>query len=243
MQANAWLKRTRLRGLKQVYCPWSSPADRLITMNKDQKPGSTDKLHRAYVAENPRETAEVYDDWADEYEQHMKNVGYTHPAVVASMAARYVESTTDPVLDAGAGTGVLGEILTALGFPTIYGLDASEGMLKAAGLKRRYVELTHQFLGEPLSYDDDFFALVASSGVFTQGHAPLSGFDELIRVTRPGGRLAFSIARTYLDGPFDDKRRQLEADGCWRFVAASERYNSAPLEDELISQVFVFEVT
>ena len=158
------------------------------------------------------------------------------------MVARHVSSTDDPVLDAGAGTGVLGEILTALGFPTLYGLDASEGMLKAAGLKQKYIDLTHQFLGESLAYEDDFFAMVASSGVFTQGHAPLSGFDELIRVTRPGGRLVFSVARTYLDGPFDEKRRQLEQSGLWRFVAASGRYNSAPLEDELISQVFVFEV-
>jgi len=46
-------------------------------MNSGEKksPGSTDKLHRAYHAENSQETAEVYDDWAEDYEQHMKNVG------------------------------------------------------------------------------------------------------------------------------------------------------------------------
>jgi hypothetical protein len=49
----------------------------MTSMNEhDDKPHtSTDKLHRAYHAENPAETAAVYDDWADEYEQHMKNVG------------------------------------------------------------------------------------------------------------------------------------------------------------------------
>ena len=31
----------------------------------------------AYHAKDSQETAVVYDDWADEYEQHMKNVGYT----------------------------------------------------------------------------------------------------------------------------------------------------------------------
>ena len=213
-------------------------------MNSDEAnpPASTDKLHRAYHAKDSSETAEVYDDWAAEYEQHMKNVGYTHPAVVASMAARYVAPTDEPVLDAGAGTGVLGEILTALGYGNLSGLDASEGMLKIAGLKKNYGDLSLQFLGQPLSYDDDYFALVASSGVFTQGHAPLQGLDELIRVTRPGGHLVFSIARTYLDGPFKQKRQQLEQAGLWQFVAASERYNSAPLEDKLISQVYVFQV-
>ena len=213
-------------------------------MNSGEKksPGSTDKLHRAYHAENPQETAEVYDDWAEDYEQHMKNVGYTHPAMVAAMVARHVALTQEQVLDAGAGTGVLGEILTALGYPNIIGLDASEGMLKIADLKNNYLQLTHQFLGQALTFDDDAFALVVSSGVFTQGHAPLEGLDELVRVTRCGGHLVFSIARTYLDGPFEQKRQQLEQANLWRLVGHSERYNSAPLEDTLISQVFVFQV-
>jgi predicted TPR repeat methyltransferase len=205
-------------------------------------PASTDKLHRAYNAKNSQETAEVYDDWAAEYEQHMKNVGYTHPAVVASMVARHVAATDERVLDAGAGTGVLGEILSALGYANLSGLDASTGMLKIAGLKKNYRDLSHQFLGQALDYGDDSFALVASSGVFTQGHAPLDGLDELIRITRPEGHIVFSVARTYLDGPFEHKRQQLEQAGLWRFVDASKRYNSAPLEDNLISQVFVFQV-
>jgi len=213
-------------------------------MNSGEKksPGSTDKLHRAYHAENSQETAEVYDDWAEDYEQHMKNVGYTHPAMVAAMVARYVAPTREQVLDAGAGTGVLGEILTALGYPNIVGLDASEGMLKIADLKNNYLELTHQFLGQVLTFDDDAFALVVSSGVFTQGHAPLEGLDELVRVTRSGGHLVLSVARTYLDGPFEQKRQQLEQANLWRLVGHTERYNSAPLEDTLISQVFVFQV-
>lgn len=87
----------------------------------DKSPTSTDKLHRAYHAKNPQETSEVYDDWASEYEQHMKNVGYTHPAMVASMVARHVAPTDEQVLDAGAGTGVLGEILSALGYRILLG--------------------------------------------------------------------------------------------------------------------------
>lgn len=213
-----------------------------MSADEEKSRSSTDKLHRAYHAKNSQETAEVYNDWASEYEQHMKNVGYTHPAMVASMVSRHVAPTEDRVLDAGAGTGVLGEILTALGYPNIVGLDASEGMLKISELKNNYQELTHQFLGQRLTFDDDSFALVVSSGVFTQGHAPLHGLDELIRVTRPCGHLVFSVARTYLDGPFGKKRQQLEDENLWQFVDATERYNSAPLEDTLISQVFAFRV-
>ena len=66
--------------------------------------------------------------------------------------------------------------------------------------------------------------------------------DELIRVTRPGGHIVFSVARTYLEGLFEAKREQLEQANLWRYVDSSARYNSAPLEDTLISQVFVFQI-
>ena len=214
----------------------------MMATHKDKDHPSTDKLHRAYHAKSSQENTDVYDDWADEYEQHMKNVGYTHPAIVAAMVTRQVDPTTDPVLDAGAGTGILGEILSALGYPNIVGFDASPGMLKIANLKNNYVELTHQILGQPLTYESDAFALVVSSGVFTQGHAPLEGLDELVRVTRSGGFLVFSVARAYLDGPFEQKRQQLEQASLWRFMGVTKRYNSAPLEDALISQVFAFQV-
>jgi predicted TPR repeat methyltransferase len=201
---------------------------------------STKELHKAYHAESVEETAGIYDDWSAAYDAHMKNVGYTHPAVVAALLSRHVKPGDQAILDAGSGTGIMGEILTAMGYTNLTGLDASQGMLAGAAEKGKYRELKHLYLGHALDFADDRFAAVVSAGVFTQGHAPLSGFDELIRVTRPGGLLIFSIARTYLEGPFQERRRDLEEQGLWRFVDASERYNSAPLEDTLISQTFAF---
>lgn len=208
-------------------------------MSEDER---TRQLHKAYQAENSEQTTEVYDDWAKSYEAHMSEAGYTHPAMVASMLSRHVKSGDQAVLDAGAGTGIMGEILTSLEFSNLTGLDASEQMLARAASNGKYQQLKHCYLGEPLEFDDDQFAVVVSSGVFTQGHAPLSGFDELIRITEPGGMLVFSVARSYLEGSFQKKRDELESAGLWRFIDASERYNSAPLADTLISQVFVFEI-
>ena len=202
---------------------------------------NTKELHRAYSAGSAEETAEIYDSWSADYESHMKNVGYAHPAVVAALLARYQPPGAQPILDAGAGTGILGEILTALGYESLSALDASPGMLAQAGSKGIYRDCRHLFLGQPLDYPDDHFAAVASAGVFTKGHAPLSGLQELARITRPGGHLVFSVALTYLEGPFDALRRDFEDAGRWRFCAASQRYNSAPLGDNLKSQAFVFE--
>lgn len=212
-------------------------------MTDDEYGNETKKLHNAYAAKTVEELAETYDAWAGEYEQHMQSVGYTHPAMVASIASRHMTPGDDPLLDAGCGTGVVSEIMGPLGFSHITGLDASQQMLKAAEEKGRYTSLHHMYLGQPLDFADNAFAHVVAAGVFTQGHAPLSGFDELLRVTRPGGHLVFSIARTYLDGLFDEKRSELEAQGKWTFVDQSGIYNSAPLGDTLPSRVYCFQVS
>ena len=212
-------------------------------MGDDDKPQSTRQLHRAYGAKTARELAEYYDGWAADYENHMSNVGYAHPAMVAAMLARHVPAGDEPILDAGAGTGIMAELLAAMRYEHLVGFDVSAGMLERAARRGRYRELQRMVLGEPLAYADDTFAAVVSAGVFTEGHAPLSALDELIRVTRPGGYLVFSIARVYLEGEFDDRAAALEKAGRWRPRDASRRYNSTPLEDEIPARVYVYEVS
>lgn len=203
----------------------------------------TEELHKAYASDDPEQTSAVYDDWSGDYEEHMQGVGYSHPAMVAAMLTRHHAPGDAPLLDAGTGTGIMGEILTALGYANIAGFDASEGMLARARAKNVYRDLRPGLLGETLGYEDDAFAATVASGVFTQGHAPLDGLNELVRVTRSGGHIVFSISRTYLGEPFEAKARALEDVGKWRRVDASQRYNSTPLgEDVLLSQVFAFAV-
>ena len=211
-------------------------------MADDDPLKNTRQLRKAYTSESAEEIRQYYDDWAGDYEAHMGNVGYTHPAVVAAMFSRHVPSGEDTILDAGAGTGIMAEILTAMGYPNVIGIDNSPKMLAVAAKKKKYRDLRQMTLGEPLDFADDHFAAVSSAGVFTQGHAPLSGFDELIRVTRSGGHIVFSVSRTYLEGEFEVRGKALEAAGQWRLVDTSERYNSTPLEGELPAQVYAYRV-
>jgi len=209
-------------------------------MSREPPPEDTRALHRAYAARSPEELRACYDRWAADYEAHMSNVGYAHPAMVAAMLARHLPPGDDPLLDAGAGTGIMAELLTAMRYPNIVGFDASARMLERARAKGRYRELHEMTLGEPLGFADGRFAAVVAAGVFTQGHAPLDGLDELVRVTRSGGLLVFSVARVYLEGGFEEKRAALDAAGRWRFVDATERYNSTPLGDHIPACVYAF---
>ena len=211
-------------------------------MSDDSEHKNTQQLRKAYTSQSAENIREYYDQWAADYETHMGNVGYTHPAVVAAMLSRHVPPGDDAILDAGAGTGIMAEILTATGYPNIVGIDNSPEMLALAASKKKYRALHQMTLGEPLGFADGHFAAVSSAGVFTQGHAPLSGLDELIRVTRTGGHIVFSISRTYLEGRFDEKEKALEAARRWQFVDATERYNSTPLEGELPARVLAYRV-
>jgi len=213
-------------------------------MADSEQDEKTRELQKVYASDSPEQSAAIYDGWSEEYEEHMKGIGYTHPAMVASMLTRHQPPGDAPVLDAGSGTGIMGELLTSLGYPNVFGFDASKGMLAHAAPKNIYADLRHGLLGERLDYDDDQFAACVASGVFTQGHAPLDGLDELVRITRPGGHIAFSISRTYLGEVFEAKAQALEAAGKWRRADASGYYDSAPLGDDILTaQVFAFAVT
>ncbi len=48
-------------------------------------------------------------------------------------------------------------------------------------------------LGNGLDFPKGCFGAVISVGAITQGHAPPSGFADLVEVTRPGGRIVFTL--------------------------------------------------
>ncbi len=212
----------------------------MTNSDQDEKVRS---LHDAYSSGDSKVTSVVYDNWSKEYEAHMRGVGYTHPIMTAAMFTRYQPAGEAPVLDAGAGTGILGEILPALGYRKIDGFDASAGMLALAAEKNLYRNLKFGVLGERLDYEDSSYAGATASGVYTEGHAPLSSLDELVRVVQPGGHIVFSVARIYLGEQIEAKAKQLEDASKWRRAGTSGRYDSTPFDDKAImAQVYAFEV-
>ena len=99
-------------------------------------------------------------------------------------------------------------------------------------------------LGEPLGFDSDYFDAVVSVGVFTLGHAPASGFDELVRITQPGGFLVFSLRTdVYTEGGFKEKLSELEAAGKWKLLEATDPFQPLPRgEPEVFHQIWAYQV-
>ncbi|MCA1728643.1 MAG: class I SAM-dependent methyltransferase, partial [Actinobacteria bacterium] len=156
-----------------------------------------------YGARDGQEAGDLYDSWSEDYERSVASWGYTTPAVAAGLLGRYVEPKDAAVLDAGAGTGITGEILVLLGYGDLIGIDVSGNMLELARKKGVYKDLRQMELGGQLDFPSDSFAAVVATGVFAAGHAPPESFEDLIRVTKPSGHMIFSVRTdVYEDGGF-----------------------------------------
>ena len=151
------------------------------------------RVQWVYSSSNNRELAERYDQWAKDYENDLeRDFQYRGPQFTAEYVNRYIPKEAK-ILDAGAGTGLMGEILTRMGYRDLTAMDLSQGMLDEARKKKAYRELHRMVMGEPLDFATDSFDAVVSIGVLTVGHAPASSFDELVRITRPEGYIIFTL--------------------------------------------------
>ena len=201
-------------------------------------------MQSAYAAKDGQEAAELYDSWAEDYERRVSSWGYITPAVAAWFLGRYVAPEDGTVLDAGAGTGLMGLVLAPLGYRDLIGIDVSGDMLEYAREKGVYRELRQMELGGRLDLPSDAFAAVVAAGVFAAGHAPPESFEDLIRVTKRGGYVIFSVRTdVYLEGGFKEKQEALEREERWQLVGTSEPFAHLRFEDpDLKVQVFAYRV-
>lgn len=204
----------------------------------------TTALDGVYAASSPEELATAYAAWSSDYDRETIALGYCLPFVIASWVARHVPANAGPLLDAGCGTGLSGPYLRALGYAEIEGLDFSEEMLGLARQRNAYGVLKRATLGETLPWPDGHFAAFFSTGVFTEGHAPASSLDELVRITRRGGHAIFTVRDSVLEaGGFRDVFERLERAGRWQPVEESLPFRAfAIAEPEVLVQAFVFRV-
>ena len=197
-----------------------------------------------YSARNNQELSDRYDQWAGDYDKDLdQDYGWLGPRRAAEIFAKHV-STVSRVLDAGAGTGLVGQELAALGFRDIVAMDISPGMLEEARNKGVYREFNRMVMGDPLDYATGSFDAVVSVGVLTVGHAPASSLYELIRVTRPGGHVVFTLRPdVYRGSGFKEKQESLAAAAQWKLTEVSEEFQPLPKgEPEVFHQVWVYQV-
>jgi predicted TPR repeat methyltransferase len=187
-------------------------------------------LGAVYAAKEAAEVAAAYDNWAETYEAEMRAAGYRHPSVALALLARHLPRGAGPVLDAGCGTGMVGEWLEIVGYPLVEALDISAGMLAVAARKGVYDKLHNIALGGPLPFADGSFAAVICTGVFTTGHVGAEALAELVRITRPGGVIVATVKDTVWQAGFSAEITRLEASNRLTLVEETAPYISMPGE-------------
>ena len=203
-----------------------------------------ERVQWIYTSKDNKELANRYDQWAKDYDADLdEGFGWLGPQRAVEYFVKYVPQNAR-ILDAGAGTGLVGELLARRGYKDLVAMDLSEGMLEVARKKKAYREFHQMVMGETLDYATDSFDAIISVGVLTVGHAPASSFDELIRITRPGGYIVFSLRPdVYRESGFKEKQDALEAEGNWKLAEMSEEFQPLPKgEPDVFHQVWVYQV-
>jgi SAM-dependent methyltransferase len=211
---------------------------------EDFMSATTDTLEHVYNAEGAQAIRESYETWAAGYDADNIGNGFRLPSIGAAFASRYVSPGAGAILDAGCGTGLVGEALAILGYKDIVGLDISPAMIKHAEMLQTYSRLYEHDLGQPIPESDNSFEAVTCFGSLGPGHAPASCLDEFVRVTRPGGHVIFNVRPdTYVEQGLLAKISDLIAGRTVREVEQSPDFRPYLLaEPELGAKIFVLEV-
>ena len=98
--------------------------------------------------------------------------------------------------------------------------------------------------GKELSIATYTYDAAISIGVFTKGHVKGEGFDEMVRVVRPGGLICFSIRSDVMfdkDYGYEEKMAQLLEKKAWKLLSKSlEPYHEAG--EMMKCSMFVYQV-
>lgn len=160
----------------------------------DDQPTNEDGLAGESDA-SPEDIAAYYDAWARAtYDQDVAAWGYEAPRQVAAMVADHLgeQRSAGLVLDAGCGTGGVGDALRQAGVERLVGGDFTPASVAAARKRGIYETVDHLDLNAPLDFGDGHFAASVSVGVFSYVQDTAFTIDELLRVTRPGGVVIFT---------------------------------------------------
>lgn len=150
-------------------------------------------LEAAYALETPEDNRKLYADWAGSYDAGFaKDMDYRLPQIVAMVLSEVMEGA-GPVLDVGAGTGLVAQHFPLRGVVAMDALDISPEMLAVAAQKGLYRDCIEADLTQDLGIAEGTYGAVVSSGTFTHGHVGPDALDALLRVAKTGAVFVLSI--------------------------------------------------
>lgn len=181
-------------------------------------------IAQARACHSVQDCETVYEKWAATYDEDVggKSQLYVAPVLAAQLA---LKSSNDPaksvILDAGCGTGLVGQALARIGAKAIDGLDLSPAMLTLANQTGAYRNLTQADLTRRIQKPDDTYDIVIGVGIFTLGHVgPVPALREFVRISRRNGIVVVTILEEiWVSGGFKLEVERLKAENLVEVVS------------------------
>lgn len=139
--------------------------------------------------------AEMFDAFADSFDENLQDLGYRAPQLLASAVAGKIGSRTDlDIFDAGCGTGLCGPLLEPMARQLI-GFDLSPGMVEKARARNVYDELVVAELSSFMQARAQSADVIVSADTLVYFGALEEPMAAAHACLRPGGLLAFTLER------------------------------------------------
>jgi predicted TPR repeat methyltransferase len=181
-----------------------------------------------------------YDEWAQQYDRDLVDWAYAAPDVASSMLLEH-GSGLARILDAGCGTGLVGQALRRLGFTgELHGVDVSAQSLRVADATSAYDRTGVADLQQRLPFGQDDVDGLVCVGVMTYVPDVESCWREFARVVRPGG----VVVVTQREDLWEDRQcaqviDALTTDGVWAPIEVTEARPYLPGNDDYADRIGV----
>ena len=158
------------------------------------------KLRWVYSSESSDDLRQKYDSWASEYDKHQlhERTGWIAPHKIVEYLKKYIAKDCW-ILDAGAGTGLAGEVLNKEGYKNLTGIDLSNKMMAEAIKKDVYKNYYLMDLTKKLNFGNNTFDAVIIVGVFACGHVGAEVLMNLIPIVKKEGYIVFTVREDFYE--------------------------------------------
>ena len=198
-------------------------------------------LNDAYSVKTPEDNIKLYKVWASSYDDDFaKKNDYRSPVLISNYYSKYSNKNDVPVLDVGAGTGLIAEVMNKKNTIDIDAIDISPEMLESAKSKNCYNKLIEADLTKNLDIDNNYYGAIVSAGTFTHGHIGPNALDELLRVTKPSGLFVITIhSKVYVNQNFEQKFQDINEQITDLTFHEEKAYGNNPDKDHGNDTVFI----
>ena len=198
-------------------------------------------LNDAYSVKTPEDNIKLYKVWASSYDYDFaKKNDYRSPVLISNYYDKYSNKNDVPVLDVGAGTGLIAEVMNKKNTIDIDAIDISPEMLESAKSKNCYNKLLEADLTKNLDIDNNYYGAIVSAGTFTHGHIGPNALDELLRVTKPSGLFVITIhSKVYVNQNFEQKFQDINEQITDLTFHEEKAYGNNPDKDHGNDTVFI----